>query len=104
MPEGRNNPPFVAYYTGTPGITTTTPFVALYVGDNPFVTAYGTAGGAATLTIYYSGDGSTWYAGQSKQVLAGSGPFGIDATTGAAYIGLGTTASVAITAYLSAKG
>lgn len=103
MPVGRFNPPSVAYYSATPS-STTAPFVTLNLGDQPWLTAFGSVGGACTLTLYYSNDGVTWYASQNKQVLAGAGGFAIDATTGAAYVGIVTSAEVAITAYLSAKG
>lgn len=103
MSENRFSAPVAARYSGTPAATNT-PFVTLFAGDNPWLSAFGSAAGACTITVYYSNDGETYYASQNKQVLSGAGPFAIDLTTGAAYVGLATSALVAITAIISAKG
>jgi hypothetical protein len=68
----------------------------------PFVSAFGNANAATTLTLEYSMDGSTFYAGPST-TLSGAGDFHIDATTAARYLRLLSSAAATITATLAAK-
>lgn len=68
----------------------------------PFVSAFGNSSGAATLTLQYSMDGTNYYDGPA-QTLSGSGNFRIDATTGARFVRLKSSASVTLTATICAK-
>ncbi len=68
----------------------------------PYVSAFGNAGAATTLTLQYSLDGTNFYAGPSV-TLAGAGDFHIDATTAARYLRLLSSAAATITATIAAK-
>jgi hypothetical protein len=63
----------------------------------PYVSAFGNAGAATTLTLQYSLDGSTFYAGPAV-TLSGVGDFHRDATTAARYLRLLSSSSAAIAA------
>jgi hypothetical protein len=80
--------------------TTSTAF--LDAGLCPFVSVIGTVSGATTITAMLSIDGVTFYAGPT-QVLAGSGGFTFNFTTGAQYIALQSTNNVTATAIATAK-
>lgn len=84
--------------TGVAGVSS-----ALDTYSSPFVSAFGASSGAATFTIQYSQDGTNYYDGPS-QVLSGAGDFRIDATCGARYVRLKSSANVTVTATISAKG
>jgi hypothetical protein len=83
--------------TGSAGNSNT-----LQAWDCPFVSAFGHVSGATTVTLMYSFDGTTFYAGPST-TLAGASDFHIDATTGAEYLALQSSSSVTATAVISAK-
>ena len=68
----------------------------------PYVSAFGNAGAATTLTLQYSMDGTHFYAGPSV-TLSGSGDFRIDAASAARYLRLLSSAAATITATLAAK-
>jgi len=68
----------------------------------PYVSAFGNAGAATTLTLQYSLDGSNFYAGPSVN-LSGASDFHIDATTAARYLRLLSSSAATITATLAAK-
>jgi hypothetical protein len=68
----------------------------------PYVSAFGNAGGATTLTLQYSLDGSNFYAGPSV-TLGGAGDFHLDATTAARYLRLLSSSSATLTATIAAK-
>jgi hypothetical protein len=53
----------------------------------PFVTAFGHADGATTITLLASMDGTAFYA-TATQVLAGAADFGINVTCAARYFAL----------------
>ena len=84
--------------TGVGGVS-----ASLAVGDFPFVSAYGNANAATTITLQYSADNTNFYDGPNV-VLAGAGDFRIDAQTGAEYVRLKSSASVTATASIEAKG
>jgi hypothetical protein len=69
----------------------------------PFVTAFGNSSAAATITLQVSQDNTNYYDGPT-QVLAGAGNFCINATVGARYVRLKSSAAATITATLAAKG
>jgi hypothetical protein len=68
----------------------------------PFVSAFGNASAATTLTLQYSMDGTDFYAGPSV-TLSGAGNFYINSTTAARYLRLLSSAAATITATLAAK-
>ena len=68
----------------------------------PYISAFGNAGAATTLTLQYSMDGTLFYAGPSV-TLSGAGDYHIDATTAARYLRLLSSAAATITATLAAK-
>jgi hypothetical protein len=68
----------------------------------PFVSAFGNAGAATTISLQYSMDGANFYAGPST-TLSGSSDFHIDATTAARYLRLLSSAAATITATIAAK-
>jgi hypothetical protein len=68
----------------------------------PFVSGFGNASAATTVTLQYSMDGTHFYAGPST-TLSGSGDFHIDSTTAARYLRLLSSAAATITATLAAK-
>jgi len=68
----------------------------------PFVSAFGNAGAATTITLQYSMDGASFYTGPST-TLSGSSDFHIDATTAARYLRLLSSAAATITATIAAK-
>ncbi len=68
----------------------------------PYVSAFGNAGAATTLTLRYSLDGSNFYAGPSV-TLSGAGDFHIDATTAARYLQLLSSSAATLTATIAAK-
>lgn len=76
---------------------------AVVCADGPFVSAFGNSGAATTLTLQYSDDNVTYYDGPAS-VLAGASDFRIDATTGARWTRLKSSAAATITAIISAKG
>ena len=71
--------------------------------DAPFVSAFGNCGAASTVTLQYSDDNVTFYDGPTS-ILAGASDFRIDATTGARWTRLKSSAAATITAFISAKG
>lgn len=87
-----------AAVTGVNGTST-----ALQIGAAMFVSAFGNASAATTITLQYSQDGTNYYDGPT-QVLGGAGNFRIDATMGCEYARLKSSASVTATATLAAKG
>jgi hypothetical protein len=68
----------------------------------PYVSAFGNAGAATTLTLQYSMDGTNFYAGPAV-TLTGAGDFHIDATTAARYLRILSSSAATITATLAAK-
>ena len=70
----------------------------------PFVTAFGNASAATTITLQVSADGVTWYDSQVNQVLAGAGDFCLIATVAARLVRLKTLSAATITASILAKG
>jgi hypothetical protein len=68
----------------------------------PYVSAFGNAGAATTLTLQYSMDGANFFNGPST-TLAGASDFHVDATAAARYVRLLSSAAAAITATLAAK-
>lgn len=75
---------------------------SLDTGSCPFVSAFGHANAATTITAVYSDDGATWYAGPTK-VLSGAGDFDFDFTNGARFVALQSSGAATITAIISAK-
>jgi len=75
-----------------------------YTSDNPFITAYGNASAATTITIEVSNDKITWFVTQVTQVLAGAGDFVINATIATPYVRLSSSGAATITGWISAKG
>lgn len=67
------------------------------------VTAFGNASGATTITLQVSQDGTNWYDSQINQVLSGAGNFCLNATVGARFVRLKSSADVTATATISAK-
>jgi hypothetical protein len=67
----------------------------------PFVSVAGHVSGAATVTLMYSVDGVTFYAGPST-TLSGASDFSIDATCGFEFVALKSSANVTATAVISA--
>lgn len=96
-PLGTHANAWDAAATGAGGVS-----AALDTWSCPFVSAFGNASGASTITVQYSQDGSNYYDGPA-QVLSGAGNFRIDATCGARYVRLKSSANVTVTATLSAK-
>lgn len=103
MTEGRFAPPIGGEVWA--GVSTTTNLSAgVYVGDCPFISVFGNGNGAATITLYYSMDGTNYFASGNTITLAGSADFGKDFTVGAPWIALKSSANITATAYISAKG
>lgn len=75
---------------------------ALDTWSCPFVSAFGNAGAATTITLQYSMDGNNFYAGPSV-TLSGAGDFHIDATCAARFVRLLSSAAATLTATLAAK-
>jgi hypothetical protein len=59
----------------------------------PFITAFGHADGAATITLLASMDGTNFYA-IATQVLAGAADFAINVTCAARYFALKSSAGL----------
>lgn len=72
--------------------------------SRPFVTAMGNADAATTITLQVSPDGTTFYDTTITQVLAAAGNFAIQATVGARFVRLKSSAGVNATASIQAKG
>lgn len=68
-----------------------------------FISAFGNASAATTITLQYSQDKTNWYDGPN-QVLSAAGDFRIDATTGARYVRLKSSAAATITGTIAGKG
>jgi hypothetical protein len=71
--------------------------------NTPFVSAFGNASAATTITVQYSQNDVDYYDGPN-QVLGGAGNFRIDATVGARYVRLKSSAAATITATIAGKG
>ena len=71
-------------------------------GSLPFVSAYGNASAATTITLMYSNDGTNWRAGGTV-VLAAAGDFVMNVTSGARFHALQSTAACTVSAVISAK-
>ena len=102
--ENRNIPPigvhaniWSAVLTGT-GTSTNT----LDIKNAPFVSAFGHSDGAATITLMVSADNTNFYAGPT-QVLAGASDFCINASVGAQFVALKSSANVTATGTIQAK-
>lgn len=106
-------PPITAYVWGTPGsrpgVLPTAQAVGAGVASNavdtvnhPFVSAFGNASGATTMSLQYSADGITWFTRQSV-TLTGAGDFSIDCLCGARFLRLSTSGAVNLVAVISAK-
>ena len=68
----------------------------------PYVSAFGNASAATTLTLQFSMDGTNFYAGPSV-TLSGAGDFHLDATAAARYLRLQSSSAATLTATLAAK-
>jgi hypothetical protein len=68
----------------------------------PYVSAFGNASAATTLTLQYSADGSSFYDGPTV-TLSGAGDFHLDATTAARYLRLLSSSAATLTATIAAK-
>ncbi len=75
---------------------------ALDAQYTPFVSAFGNASAATTITLQYSQNGVNYYDGPN-QALGAAGDFRIDATVGARYARLKSSAAATITATLAGK-
>lgn len=89
---------WTAIAVGINGVST-----ALALADRPFVSAFGSASIATTITLQLSANGTTFYDGPT-QVLSAAGDFAISVTTGAAHVRLKSSAAATITATIMAKG
>ncbi len=76
---------------------------SLDVTNAPFVSAFGNASAATTITLQYSQDGTNWYDGPTV-TLGAAGNFRIDATVGATNVRLKSSAAATITATIAGKG
>jgi hypothetical protein len=116
--SGRNVPPITPQGVAVWGTSTqnaagsTNTAAAVGAGTNssiidtknsPFVSAFGHASGATTISILYSADSVNFYAAHSV-VLAGGADFCIDCICGAQYVCLQSSGAVNIWATISAKG
>jgi hypothetical protein len=70
----------------------------------PFVSIFGTADGATTITIQFSQDNVNFYNDSSFTVVGPTFNFGVNQTIGARYVRLRTSNAVTITATIAAKG
>ena len=71
--------------------------------DSPFVSAFGHADAATTISILYSADGVNFYVAHST-VLSGAGDFAIDCMCGGQFVQLKSSGQANIWATISAKG
>lgn len=85
--------------TGVAGLS-----AAIDTGGQPFVTAFGSVGGATTITLRISQDNVTFYDTQVNQILAGAADFAVSATLGARFVQLKSSADVKVVATIAAKG
>lgn len=76
---------------------------AVDVSRTPFVSAFGNASAATTVTLQYSMDGVNFYDGPA-QTLGAAGNFRIDATCAAAWVRLKSSAAATITGTIAGKG
>lgn len=67
------------------------------------VSIMGSAGGAATLTVQVSPDGTTFYDTATNVVLGGAGDFHLTLTTAARYARLKTSATITISATVQTR-
>jgi len=88
-----------AALVGIGGVST-----ALTLADRPFVSAFGSASVATTITLQLSANGTSFYDGPSQALTVG-GDFAISVTVGVAHVRLKSSAVAAtITATIQAKG
>lgn len=69
----------------------------------PFVTAFGNASAATTITLQVSQDNVNWYNSQVAQTLSAAGNFCLITEMGARYVRLTSSAAATITATITAK-
>lgn len=72
------------------------------VTDCKYMTAFGSASGATTITLQFSQDGTTFRDGPT-QVLAGAGDFYFNITTGCRRVRLKTSAAVTVSGTITGK-
>lgn len=101
--SARYNPPFSALLWAATSVGASAQSAGFDTHNSPWVSIYGNSSAATTLTVMYSNDGLTWYAGPTL-TLATAGNFHLDFTTAAQWIAVQSSAAAIITLIASAKG
>ena len=77
---------------------------AVDVGQTPHITAFGRTSAATTITLQVSQNNLDWYNTGLSAAPGARGDFAINATIGARYVRLTSSAASTITATVAAKG
>lgn len=102
--EARYSAPLSAYVWNNAAVAINGYSAVFDSWNSPFVTIFGTASGASTITVWGSNDGSNWFVLGTISATATAGSLYLSLTCGAELMKLQSGSAVTLTAVISAKG